>query len=161
MALTIAREHPDSPAARALIDALDRDLHGRYPEAHSIRGLYPDEAQNPRLIFLVAYDDAAPVACGAVRELDADAGEVKRMYVAHDRRGEGIARTILIALEEYARKEGYRTLRIETGTRQHEAIGLYRSAGYRDIPPFGVYVGNPYSVCFEKSVADIDELPRS
>jgi putative acetyltransferase len=152
MPFTIARERPDSSSARTLMAALDRDLHGRYPEAHTIRGLYADDAKNPRLIFLVAYDGGDPVACGAVRELDADTGEVKRMFVVHERRGQGISRAMLVALEEHARREGYRALRIETGTRQHEAVGLYRSSGYRDIPPFGDYMGNPYSVCFEKAL---------
>jgi putative acetyltransferase len=53
-------------------------------------------------------------------------------------------------LEAHAGKLGYVALRVETGLGQPEAIGLYRSAGYVDIPPFGEYIGNPASVCFEK-----------
>lgn len=150
---TIARVDPRSPEAVALMAALDRDLHDRYPEAHTIRGLHDADASSPRLIFLVASLDGAPVACGAVREIDAEAGEIKRMFVVPGRRGRGLARAILEALETHARAQGYRTLLVETGTRQHEAIALYRSSGYRDVPPFGDYVGNSYSVCFEKRIA--------
>jgi putative acetyltransferase len=53
-------------------------------------------------------------------------------------------------LEIQARKLGYTALRLETASGQPEAIGLYRSAGYVDIPPFGEYTGNPVSVCLEK-----------
>jgi len=148
--LSIDRVASDSPDARALMSALDADLLGRYPEAHLIHGLYDGDAENPRLIFLVVRVDGAPVACGAVREIDARVGELKRMFVVPERRGQGLSRALLSALEAGARQEGYATLRIETGTRQHEAVALYRSAGYADIAPFGIYAGNPHSVCFEK-----------
>jgi GNAT superfamily N-acetyltransferase len=72
------------------------------------------------------------------------------MFVHPDHRRRGIAHAILAALEARAGALGYSTLRIETGSRQPEAIGLYQSAGYAAIPPFGKYVGNPYSHCFEK-----------
>ena len=55
-----------------------------------------------------------------------------------------------MALESAAREHGYLTLRLETGTRQPEAIGLYRSAGYGEIPCFGEYADDQFSVCFEK-----------
>ena len=55
-----------------------------------------------------------------------------------------------MALESAAREHGYSTLRLETGTRQPEAIGLYRSAGYGEIPCFGAYADDQFSVCFEK-----------
>jgi ribosomal protein S18 acetylase RimI-like enzyme len=53
-------------------------------------------------------------------------------------------------LEVHARRRGYVALRLETASGQPEAIGLYRSAGYVVIPPFGEYIGNVVSVCFEK-----------
>ena len=75
------------------------------------------------------------------------------MFVRLEHRGQGIARAILAALEARAVELGFSTLRIETGGRQPEAVSLYRSAGYMAIPPFGKYVGNPYSLCFEKRLA--------
>jgi putative acetyltransferase len=152
--MVIRRLAPDHEDAVALMRALDDDLRRRYPEADAISGLDPSDAQSARLIVLVAYVGGAPVACGAVREIDSATGEVKRMFVVSDRRGHGFGRAILDGLESYARAGGFQTLRIETGTRQPEAVALYRAAGYRDIPPFGRYVGNPYSVCFEKWIGD-------
>ncbi|HEX4348095.1 MAG TPA: GNAT family N-acetyltransferase [Vicinamibacterales bacterium] len=149
----VIRRVPATDAdAAALMRALDADLQGRYPEAHLIAGLDAADAASERLIVLVAYEDVRPMACGAVRELDATTGEVKRMFVVPERRGHGLGRAILDALESHARAEGYSTLKIETGTKQGEAIALYRSFGYRDIPPFGKYAGNAYSMCFEKDV---------
>ncbi len=48
------------------------------------------------------------------------------------------------------RKRGFHIARLETGTRQPEAIGLYEACGYRPIPKFGEYVSNRYSLCYEK-----------
>ena len=47
---------------------------------------------------------------------------------------------------------GIRTLRLETGEPQDEAIGLYARAGYLRIPPFGEYVDDPTSVCMSRSL---------
>jgi ribosomal protein S18 acetylase RimI-like enzyme len=55
-----------------------------------------------------------------------------------------------MALESTAQERGYSTLRLETGTRQPEAIELYKSAGYGEMPCFGEYADDPFSVCFEK-----------
>lgn len=64
-------------------------------------------------------------------------------------RRRGVARRLLAALEAQARTLGYVALRLVTASGQPEAIGLDRSAEYVDIPPFGEYMGNPGSVCFE------------
>ena len=148
--VVIAQAVPGSRDALDLIEALDEELLRRYPGA-SIEGLLPEDVTD-RLVFLVARIGNRPVACGAVRELDAVTGEIKRMFVRPEHRGQGVARAILAALEARAGEVGYTTLRIETGSRQPEAVGLYKSAGYVAIPPFGKYVGNPYSNCFEKQL---------
>lgn len=140
---------PDSGDATRLIRALDDDLRRRYPGI-ALHGLRPEDITDRRLAFLVARADGEAIACGAVRELEPGVGEVKRMFVQPAWRRRGVARQLLAALEAHAGKLGYVALRVETGLGQPEAIGLYRSAGYVDIPPFGEYIGNPASVCFEK-----------
>jgi GNAT superfamily N-acetyltransferase len=72
------------------------------------------------------------------------------MYVVPDRRGSGIATTVLRALESAAAERGWRTLRLETGTEQPDAQRFYRREGYHEIPLFGSYVGSTLSVCFER-----------
>ncbi len=100
--------------------------------------------------YLVVVLDGRAVGCGAVQRLGPGTAEIKRMYVRPAHRGRGIARQLLAALEEYALAGGDAVLRLETGTYLPAAIALYRSSGYLPIPVYGEYVGNPYSVCFEK-----------
>src|SRR5580765_403191 len=138
----IMAAEPDSEDAAILIQALDADLHRRYPGV-AVHGLHPEDVQDRRLTFLIAHADGQAIGCGAVRQLEPGVGEVKRMFVQPPWRRRGVARQLLAALESQARKLGYGALRLETGTGQLEAIGLYRSAGYVDIAPFGEYVGNP------------------
>jgi putative acetyltransferase len=152
--IKIAQVDPVSAEAGDLIQALDDELSRRYPGA-AIEGLLPEDV-NDRLVFLVARIGQRAVACGAVREIEPAAGEIKRMFVRPEYRERGIARAILGALEMRAADLGYSVLRIETGNRQPEAIGLYGSAGYVAIPPFGKYVGNPFSHCFEKRLRTAD-----
>jgi putative acetyltransferase len=99
---------------------------------------------------IVAYEEGAPVGCGAIRAFSPEAMEVKRMYVLPDRRGLGIASTILTALEEWAKELGYQKTVLETGKRQPEAIALYKNRGYSPTPNYGQYIGVDNSVCFEK-----------
>ncbi|MEV4847065.1 GNAT family N-acetyltransferase [Micromonospora matsumotoense] len=100
--------------------------------------------------YLVVVDGGRVVACGGVQPLDADTGELKRMYVRPAYRGRGIARQLLSALEELAFQQGHSVLCLETGSYLPAAIGLYTSGGYQPIPVYGEYVDNPYSVCFAK-----------
>jgi len=103
--------------------------------------------------YLVVVVDGRVVACGAWQALEPGVAELKRMYVRPAYRGRGIARQLIVALEEEALAAERPVLRLETGTYLPAAIALYRSAGYVPIPVYGEYVGNPYSVCFEKSLA--------
>lgn len=149
MDVTITAEDPRSPEAAALIARLDEDLHRRYP-AEFVHGFDPGSIAGGRGVFLVGRLGGRPLACGAVRALEPGVGEVKRIYVAAEARGRGLARRILKALEDEGRKLGFARIVLETGTNQPEAMGLFASEGYAKIPPFGEYIGDPYSVCMEK-----------
>ena len=106
--------------------------------------------------YVAGFVAGRPVACGAVQPIGAGVGEVKRMYVRPAYRGNGYGRLILAALEELAVQRGFHALRLETGRNLAPALGLYRGAGYRPIPLYGEYVGNPISVCFEKSLLSVE-----
>jgi putative acetyltransferase len=151
MEIRIRRESPNSPAAKLLIKRLDEDLLGRYP-LQFIHGLRPVDAEDPGLYFVIAYAGDEAAGCGALRPLAPGAGEIKRMFVLPEHRGKGVARAILADLEARALESGYGSVRLETGTRQPEAIALYKSAGYAGILKFGEYADNPMSVCFEKKL---------
>jgi ribosomal protein S18 acetylase RimI-like enzyme len=58
------------------------------------------------------------------------------VWVADSVRGLGIGRRLLVELERHASQRGARTVRLETNRNLTEAIALYRSAGYVEVPPF-------------------------
>ena len=106
----------------------------------------------PGDVYLIAFSDGSPVGCGALRKLDDRTAEIRRMYVLRQARRTGIARGILVHLEEEASRLGYDALLLETGNRQHPAMSLYESYGFTRIPLFGHYVNDPTSVCYFKRV---------
>ena len=140
---------PDHPTSARLIAELDAELSRHYPREH-MHGLHPGEEADPRLRFFVLEVDDAVTGCGALRELEPGMAELKRMFVRPALRGRGHGRLLLSNLEREAAASGVRQLRLETGPAQREAIALYRSAGFADIPPYGEYVGSPISMCMEK-----------
>jgi ribosomal protein S18 acetylase RimI-like enzyme len=77
-----------------------------------------------------------PVACGALKFHGRRPTELKRMWVAPTTRGLGLGRRLLAELERLAREHGARRIRLETNRNLTEAIALYRSAGYREVPAF-------------------------
>src|SRR5438093_8093964 len=142
--LEFRREDLTSTVAARMIRALNAELAERYPEegANHFR-LDGEEVAEGRGAFLVTYDNGNPVACGAIRRIDADTAEIKRMYVEPHSRGRGIGRRLLITLETEGRRLGVKRLVLETGVRQPEAVGLYERAGFIRVSPFGEYVGSP------------------
>lgn len=152
--ITITRAALADGVSQALIRELNAELSGMYPEPGANHfGLHPDEVAPGRGSFLVVHRDGAPLGCGALRRLDAETGELKRMYVAPAARGLGLGRRLVDALEAEARGLGMRRLVLETGTRQLAAIALYKAAGFRIIPLYGEYLGSPEtSVCMGKEL---------
>ncbi len=148
MTPSIATESPESAEAAALIGELNAELLALY---------HPDECHHltvaqlaqPNTFFCVARDAGVAVGCGALRRMDGYA-EVKRMYVRPSFRGQGIARVILLYLEDEGARQSVGILRLETGEQSHAAIRLYEGAGYVRIPAFGEYTENGVSVCYEK-----------
>jgi len=162
-ALEIASEALTSAVALSLIAALDAELSARYPEPGATHfRLDPLEVARGNGSFLVARWFGRPVGCGAlrrlreaalVRELGPRVGELKRMYVAPDVRGLGIGRALLAGLEAEARALGLTRLVLETGTRQAEALALYRRAGFTEVSAYGEYASSPgTSVCLAKEL---------
>ena len=153
--VAIRREHPASEAASRLIAELDAYLSPLYPQ-ESQHGYSIEKLVQQQVEFFVLYHDGEPAACGGVQfftgdgEPDGAYGELKRMYVRDQFRGRGFGKQLLAHLERLAADKGVTTMRLETGTRQPEAIGLYKRAGYYRIPPFGDYWDDPVSLCYEK-----------
>ena len=155
-AITIERAELTGEVGRSLIDALNAELSALYPEPGANHfQLDPTEVAESCGVFLVAYREGAPVGCGALRLLDAETAELKRMYVSPIVRGKGLGRRLVLALEAEARTLGVRRLVLETGVRQAAALGLYRATGFHPIPLFGEYCLSPEtSVCLGKDLRD-------
>ena len=92
------------------------------------------------------------IGCVAARFYrEAGYAEIKRLYVQEAYRGRGLSRTLMNAIEAEILAEGIDCARLEMGIYQPEADALYRSIGYRDIPPFGDYLVDPLSQFLEKA----------
>ncbi|CAE6405178.1 unnamed protein product [Rhizoctonia solani] len=150
------------PVGAALRDAQQAELDARYGETGKEPGIKPS-AENIAL-FVISYpvpivdsdtpdpSEPIPVACGALRKLDDEYMEIKRMYAIPSARGTGAAQSVLMALEHHARNtQGIKGLKLETGALHVEALRFYPRNGYREIPRFGHYKDVPWSRCFEKS----------
>ena len=143
----------DDPDVRLLAQAQQTEVRARY-DGKDEPGTDPSVA-DVSVVLVVRDDDGTPLGCGALRTLGNGVAEVKRMYVVPAARGRRVSRAVLAALEVRARERGWTTLRLETGPRQPEAIGLYVSAGFGPIEAFGAYVGGPdaeHSLFFERTV---------
>jgi GNAT superfamily N-acetyltransferase len=151
--LDFRAEPLDGAAGRRLVAAFHEEIVDIYPFWTPATGptADPHEFEPPGGRFFVVYTDGRPVGCGGFKRLDERTAEVKRMYVRPELRGRGVARAILERLETAARAASYSYVRLDTGDRQPDALHLYRSAGYREIPD---YNGNPAaSYWFEKALA--------
>lgn len=141
----VAWDDPDGARLRAQQQA---EISARYGVDDSEPG--PKPTVDDITVFVLAFDGADPVGCGALRALDAHHGEVKRMYVVPERRGTGVSTAILQRLEAEARSRGWDRLVLETGTEQPDAMRFYEREGYTSIPSFGYYVDSADSRCYEK-----------
>lgn len=138
-------EDPDSPDAEACQRAYFDELNIRFESGFDPgrgTGTAAAELRPPQGVLLLAHLDGQAVACGAVRVIGDDVAEIKRMWVAPERRGLGIAPRLLAALEAQALALGCRTVRLDTNGALTEAIALYLRNGYRAIPR---YNDNPYA----------------
>jgi GNAT superfamily N-acetyltransferase len=151
--MEIRSEPADGPAGRAMLMAYIADAGTRIGEWDETR-TPPASAASMSApgggAFLVAYVGGAPVGCVGMVRLDDRTGEVKRMYVAPEARGHGLAKHLLAGLEDAARAAGYSRMRLDTSGAQPEARALYLSSGYREIEP---YNENQYAAhWFEKEL---------
>jgi putative acetyltransferase len=149
--ISVERESPRQAGVIDLISELDAYVSGLYPpESNHLLDI--EALCAPEIRFFVARYRGTAVGCGALRDDPDGYGEVKRMFVRPGLRGKGVGRAILRRIEQDARDSKLSYLRLETGTLQAEALGLYRSEGYREIPPFGDYRPDPLSVFMEKRI---------
>jgi GNAT superfamily N-acetyltransferase len=147
----LVKTNSDNSDFRELVILLDEDLQIRDGEEHSFYAQF-NKVDKIRHV-VVAYEDGEPVGCGAIKEYAEGVAEIKRMFVLPERRGHGVAKSILSELEAWANELNFSECILETGLKQPEAIGLYQKSGYETIPNYGQYNGVENSVCMKKSLA--------
>jgi GNAT superfamily N-acetyltransferase len=153
--IALERADRNDPEVRALYEVFIAEADGPLGEgvdlAAEIAAGPPAELGEAGGVLLLARVDRAPAGLGGVRHLDGEVAEVKSMYVFPAHRGIGLGRRILTELEQIAAENGCRAVRLDTSDYLVEAIGLYRSAGYSEVP---AYNENPKaSLWFERSLA--------
>lgn len=152
--VTIAPIALDDPVISGLLQAQQAEMASYYGgEGGSGAPPRGDEFLPPAGVFLAARRDGEIIGCGGICRLADGVAELRRMYVAPAARGLGVGRRLLAALEEQALALGYASIRLETGFRQREAVGLYESAGFRRGECWGPYLTDPKSVCYEKTLS--------
>ncbi len=137
--VTIAPADPATPEAQHCLRSYYAELDVRFEAGFDpARSSLPDEGElrPPRGLLLVAGLRGEPIGCGALL-IHPDAPPIiKRMWVADAQRGLGVGRRLLAALEAAAADRGARTVRLETHRALAEAINLYRTSGYTEVPAF-------------------------
>ncbi|MBP1841497.1 GNAT family N-acetyltransferase [Formosa algae] len=134
----------------ALVKLLDSDLAIRDGEDHAFYAQFNKIDMLKHVV--IAYNNAIPVSCGAIKPFDTTSVEVKRMYTAEQSRGQGLASIVLSELEQWAKELDYTSCVLETGMQQPEAIALYHKNGYELIPNYGQYANVENSRCFKKHI---------
>lgn len=141
------------PDFKKLVSFLDQELAEIDGDEHSFYQQF-NHIDDTGHIVLIKENNLA-IGCGAIKDLDGETMEVKRMFVLKELRGRGVAGSVLAELEKWALELGYKSCRLETGKRQPEAIALYKRQGYQRIPNYGQYAGIENSICFEKKLKDL------
>jgi DNA-binding MarR family transcriptional regulator/GNAT superfamily N-acetyltransferase len=144
---------PRHPDAQSCLSTYFAELAQRFDEGFdpSKKPFRDDEMTPPAGLLLVATLHGDPVGCGALTFPADDVAYIKRMWVDGTLRGLGLGRRLLTELENRARANGACRIQLETKDVLREAIQLYLSAGYREVPAFN---DEPYADhWFEKPIS--------
>jgi putative acetyltransferase len=126
----------------------------RVSPPESVHALDLERLKKPEITFWSMWNGSELVGCGALKQLDAEHGELKSMRTSTRYRRKGLGKLILEHIMQEARRRGYRRLSLETGSMQffEPARALYASYGFARCAPFANYKEDPYSVCMTRSL---------
>jgi GNAT superfamily N-acetyltransferase len=127
----------NSKGPRSLTRAFHREQAATYGFADDPADTPPGEFDPPQGTFLVASAvGGAAIACWGWRSAGSDTAEFKRLYVTPPARGQGLARHLMAALEQDARRHGKNHLILETGVRSHAALALFTACGFTSMKSY-------------------------
>jgi DNA-binding MarR family transcriptional regulator/GNAT superfamily N-acetyltransferase len=151
--LSVAVEDPGTPDGQWCLASYVTELQSRFETGFDPSAGTPFDAAGmppPHGMFVMARLDGHPVGCGALKWLEGDIAEIKRVWTVPQARGIGVASRIMDRLEELARERGATRVRLDTNATLVEAQAMYAARGYREISP---YNDNPYAQhWFEKAL---------
>ncbi len=146
----ISKADPESLAAEKLMNELSDTLQAITGDSGR-SSFDPADIGHPRGFFVIAYNSQQEaLGCGAIRPMEGNSAEIKRMYARY--KGVGIGNAILSYLEKQAKELGYVSLKLETRLINHNAVRFYEAMGYKRIENYGKYAGNGEAICFEKII---------
>jgi putative acetyltransferase len=151
--LTFRVDNLTGAATQALIARHLTGMHAHSPP-ESVHAFDIDKLRQAGVTFWSVWLDHELAGCGALKQLDAERGEVKSMRVADPFLGRGIGRAILEHIIGEARMRGLRSLWLETGSSEafRPALRLYESAGFARCGPFEGYVEDPFSIFMTRAL---------
>ncbi len=154
----IARDDLTGSATIELLSLHLQEMH-RWSPACKVHAMPVERLREPDVTFFSAWAHSEQghdqlAACGALKEIDAERGELKSMRAAPEFRGQGAGQAILVYLIDQAQHRGYHWLGLETGNAEPfvPARKLYEKFGFRECPPFGNYVLDDFSMCMEMTL---------
>ncbi len=150
----------DDPVAQDLVERVQQEYVVRYG-GRDEAVVDAAEFEPPAGLFLVAEVDGVPAGCGAWRLLPSGEVEIKRVYVEPSFRRRGLAQRLMAALESSAARAGHRSVVLNSGQEQPEALALYDRLGYRPVRGYGVYACAPDAVFLGRELGPRDEVTEA
>lgn len=136
LTLAHAPEHLESARRlfREYAASLSVDLS--FQDFENELGDLPGQYAPPRGRLLLAFEEEREAGCGALRPLDEEVCEMKRLYVRPEFRGRGLGRQLAERLIQEAQESGYRAVRLDTLPEMRGAQELYRALGFVEIAAY-------------------------
>lgn len=146
----------DDLSGEAIADLLRlhlAEMH-QWSPPKSVHAMPIERLRQTDVTFFSAWQGERLAACGAIKHLSGDHGELKSMRAHPDFRGKGAGKAILHHLMAVARARGYTRLSLETGRPEPflPARRLYEAHGFAECPPFGDYVADDFSICMTRTI---------
>jgi len=133
-----------------VLDLIRLHLQGmsQHSPPESVHALGIEALRKPGITFWSVWDESQLMGCGALKELDAQHGEIKSMRTAAAHLRKGVAANLMRHILEEAKRRSYRRLSLETGSGEPfaPAIELYKRFGFNECGPFADYREDPFSV---------------
>ncbi|MCL1066875.1 GNAT family N-acetyltransferase [Shewanella olleyana] len=135
------------PEIAALLNEHLQDMYATSP-ADSVHALDMTKLKQPNITFWTIWENDLLAGCGAINAYSAKHVEIKSMRVANQFRRRGVAKELLSHMLAFAKKQGYQTINLETGSMDFFAPArqLYSEHGFIECGPFADYDLDPNSI---------------